>query len=57
MNNPDKQLDRWLEEYLGSFMAEHILLKEAIKRAEQRIIPAHLDRVDDRRAAFKVVKS
>jgi hypothetical protein len=57
MNNPDKQLDRSLEEYLRSFMAEDILLKEAIRRAEQGIIPAYLDRVDDRRAAFKVVKS
>jgi hypothetical protein len=57
MNNPDRQLDRWLEEYLRSFVAEDIVLQEAIKRVEQGMIPAHFDRVNDRRAAFKIVKS
>ena len=57
MNNPDRQLDRSLEEYLRSFLAEDIVVQEAIKRAEQGIIPAHLDWVNDRRAAFKTVKS
>jgi hypothetical protein len=57
MNNPDRQLDRSLEEYLRSFVAEDIVLQEAIKRAEQGMIPTHVDRVNDRRAAFKIVKS
>ena len=43
MNNPDRQLDRSLEEYLRSFLAEDIVVQEVIKRAEQGIIPAHLD--------------
>jgi hypothetical protein len=45
MNNPDEQLDRSLEEYLRSFLAEDIVLQEAIKRAEQGIMPTRLDRV------------
>jgi hypothetical protein len=53
----DRQMDCWLEEYLRSFLAEDVVLQEAIKRAEQQIIPAHSDRVNDRRAAFKIVKS
>ena len=57
MNNPDGQLDRWLKEYLRSFVAEDIVLQEAIKRVEQGMIPAHFDRVNDRRTAFKIVKS
>ena len=58
MNNPDRQLDRSLEEYLRSFVAENIVLQEAIKRLEQGMIPADFDRrVNDRRAAFKTVKS
>jgi hypothetical protein len=57
MNNPDRQLDRSLEEYLRSFVAEDIVLQEAIKRIEQGKIPARLDRVNDRRALFKLVKS
>ena len=57
MNNPDRQLDRSLEEYLRSFVAEDLVLQEAIKRAEQGMVPAHFDRVNDRRAAFKTVKS
>jgi hypothetical protein len=57
MNNPDGQLDRWLEEYLRSFVAEDVVVQEAIKRAEQQIIPAPLDQVIDRRATFKIVKS
>jgi hypothetical protein len=50
-------MDGWLEEYLRSFVAEDVVLQEAIKRAEQQMIPAHPDRVNDRRAAFKIVKS
>jgi len=57
MNNPDRQLDRSLEEYLRSFLAEDIVVQEVIKRAERGLIPAHLDWVNDRRAAFKIVKS
>ena len=57
MNNPDGHLDRWLEEYLRSFVAEDILMQEAIKRAEQRTMPTPAGRVNDRRAAFKIVKS
>jgi len=58
MNHPDRQLDRSLEEYLRSFVAEDIVLQEAIKRLEQGMIPADFDRrVNDRRAAFKTVKS
>jgi hypothetical protein len=45
MINPDEQLDRSLEEYLRSFLAEDIVLQEAIKRAEQGITPTRLDRV------------
>ena len=44
MNNPDRQLDRSLEEYLRSFVAEDIVLQEAIKRLEQGMIPADFDR-------------
>ena len=40
MNNPDRQLDRSLEDYLRSFVAEDILMQDAIKRAELQTIPA-----------------